>query len=141
MTAYEINVLRTDGTCEIYPVETEQALVPPESGDQWDLPDCPYYVAELNAVAMIEIVGGSQVAKPWYIWEVLFDFTGDAEDRTYCVEGVPAVPPAIPGTGTWWAARGSRGDEPACADKNALYIRRMNLLSIDPQEAPPTTCE
>lgn len=140
MTAYEINILRTNGTCEIYPCETDALPTPPESGDRWDLPDLTYYVADLSRVACIEVVGGVQDAKPWHVWQVVFDFARDAEDRDYFVGGTPALAPEIPASGTWWALKASRGDEPACDPKNDLFVRRGNLMSINPGGSP-TTCQ
>ena len=138
MIAYKINVLRTVGTCEIYKVQIDAALIPPEKGDAWDLPG----IADLSSVAMIEIVGGGQVAKPWYVWQVTFEFLSDAEDRHYYVAGARARHPAVPVTGTWWAMKASRGDNPADDPKNNIYVRRSNLLVIDYDPgASPVVCQ
>ena len=137
MSTYEINVLRTNGTCEIYRDEFATDPVPPESGDEWALG--AHTILDLPGVACIEIVGVAQPAKPWHVWGTTFDFAVDAETRTYRVEGDPALPPEIPGSGTWWAVKASRGDEPACDSKNDLFLRRGNLLSIT-TGASPTTC-
>ena len=142
MTKYEILLLRTDNTNELYRIEDDATPVPPDSGDDWTLPD-GQVITDLGSIACLEVgppLSNVQDVRPWYVWDVICDFAGAAEDRDYRMLGEAVVTPTIPGAGTWWATKCSRGDKDACNRKCDLYLRRDNLLAITPGGSS-TTCQ
>lgn len=147
MTYYEIKMYRIDGSNDFLRVNLDAVPVPPDSGD-WTITDDKTggetVFTDMDDVCEIEIgpprsLESTIDPKPWFVWDVTFNFAGSALPRTYKVIGEAAFPPEIPSSGTWWAVDGSRGDLDTCNRKCRLYMRRGNLMSITPGPSS-TTC-
>ena len=140
-TKYEILVLRSDGTNEFYPIESDMVPAPPETGDDWDLGDGVNTVRDLDSVARIEVgppAACEQSHGPRYVWAMGFEGGGETQD--WWCEGEANVPPHPPDSGRWWPLRGSRGDLAARNRKSCLYISLANMVSVSTWTAFPIEC-